>query len=94
MRDLQPQRPVLILPFIEQQNLFSRMDANSAMSPQNTGYCCSYQGNTAGTVQGNPANNAFIVSQDPPISAARRTGPATAGWGPAGRTGPGRAGTG
>jgi prepilin-type N-terminal cleavage/methylation domain-containing protein/prepilin-type processing-associated H-X9-DG protein len=58
---------VLLLPFLEQQNLFDKMDPNSAMSPQNTGYCCSYQGNTAGTVQGNPANNAFIVSQAPAI---------------------------
>ena len=58
---------VLLLPYLEQENLFNRMDPNSAMSPQNTGYCCSYQGNTSGTLQGNPANNAFIVTQRPTV---------------------------
>ena len=56
---------VLILPYLEQQNLFDRVDLNQAMSPQNTGYCCSYVGNTSGTVQGNPAVNAFAVTQTP-----------------------------
>ena len=82
---------VLILPFLEQQTLFNRMDVNSAMSPQNTGYCCSYQGNTAGVVQGSPANNAFIVSQDPPIfrCPSDRTGDRKLGTGGAYGAGPG-----
>jgi prepilin-type N-terminal cleavage/methylation domain-containing protein len=54
---------VLLLPYLEQDNLYRRVDLNQAMSPQNTGYCCSYVGNTSGTVQGNPAVNAFAVSQ-------------------------------
>jgi prepilin-type N-terminal cleavage/methylation domain-containing protein/prepilin-type processing-associated H-X9-DG protein len=56
---------VLILPYLEQQNLFDKVDLNQAMSPQNTGYCCSYVGNTSGTVQGNPAVNAWAVTQTP-----------------------------
>jgi prepilin-type N-terminal cleavage/methylation domain-containing protein/prepilin-type processing-associated H-X9-DG protein len=58
---------VLLLPHLEQQPLFDKVDLNQAMSPQNTGYCCSYQGNTSGTVQGNPAVNAFAASQNPLI---------------------------
>jgi prepilin-type N-terminal cleavage/methylation domain-containing protein/prepilin-type processing-associated H-X9-DG protein len=58
---------VLLLPYLEQQNLYNRVDFNSSMSMQNTGYCCGYQGNTNGTLQGNPANNSFVDSQNPAI---------------------------
>jgi prepilin-type N-terminal cleavage/methylation domain-containing protein/prepilin-type processing-associated H-X9-DG protein len=58
---------VLLLPYLEQDPLFQRVDLNQAMSTQNTGYCCSYMGNTSGTVQGNPAVNAFAASQNPAI---------------------------
>lgn len=54
---------VLILPYMEQDNLYRSIDLNQAMSPQNTGYCCSYVGNTSGTIQGNPAVNANALSQ-------------------------------
>ena len=53
---------VLLLPYLEQDNLYARVDLRQAMSPQNTGYCCSYIGNTSGSVQGNPAVNAPAVS--------------------------------
>jgi prepilin-type N-terminal cleavage/methylation domain-containing protein len=53
---------VLLLPYLEQDNLYIRIDQNQAVSPQNTGYCCSYAGNTSGVVQGNPAVNARSVS--------------------------------
>jgi len=53
---------VLLLPYLEQDNLYARVDLTQAMSPQNTGYCCSYVGNTSGTVQGNPGANAAAVS--------------------------------
>src|SRR5579885_2347325 len=58
---------VLLLPYLEQQGLYDRVDFTSSMSMQNTGYCCSYQGNTNGSLQGNLANNAFAVSQGPVI---------------------------
>jgi prepilin-type N-terminal cleavage/methylation domain-containing protein/prepilin-type processing-associated H-X9-DG protein len=48
---------VLLLPYLEQGPLYSKINRAEAMSPQNTGYCCSYQGNTVGTVVGNPVTN-------------------------------------
>ena len=54
---------VLLLPYLEQDNLFRSIDLNQAMSPQNTGYCCGYAGNTGNTIQGNPAVNANALSQ-------------------------------
>jgi prepilin-type N-terminal cleavage/methylation domain-containing protein/prepilin-type processing-associated H-X9-DG protein len=53
---------VLLLPYLEQNDLYQTMDLTQAMSGQNTGYCCSYTGDTAGTVVGNPAVNAKAVS--------------------------------
>ncbi len=47
----------LLLPFFEQQTLDKSLNRAQAMSPQNTGYCCAYQGNTMGTVVGDPATN-------------------------------------
>jgi prepilin-type N-terminal cleavage/methylation domain-containing protein/prepilin-type processing-associated H-X9-DG protein len=48
---------VLLLPYIEQTALYNQLNTNSATSDQKTGYCCSYQGNTGGTLSGNPASN-------------------------------------
>jgi prepilin-type N-terminal cleavage/methylation domain-containing protein/prepilin-type processing-associated H-X9-DG protein len=47
----------LLLPYIEQGPLDAHLNRTQAMSPQNTGYCCGYQGNTMGTVVGNPVTN-------------------------------------
>jgi prepilin-type N-terminal cleavage/methylation domain-containing protein/prepilin-type processing-associated H-X9-DG protein len=48
---------VLLLPYVEQGPLYDRLNRAEAMSPQDTGYCCAYQGNTMGAVVGNPATN-------------------------------------
>jgi prepilin-type N-terminal cleavage/methylation domain-containing protein/prepilin-type processing-associated H-X9-DG protein len=48
----------LLLPYIEQDNLYKRFDFTQAMSAQNTGYCCGDVGNTQGTMAGNPLVNA------------------------------------
>lgn len=48
---------VRLLPYIEQENLFNSLNINQAMSPQKTGYCCSYVGNTTGTLVGDPTTN-------------------------------------
>jgi prepilin-type N-terminal cleavage/methylation domain-containing protein/prepilin-type processing-associated H-X9-DG protein len=53
---------VLLLPYLEQTDLYQTMDLTQAVSGQNTGYCCSYAGDTAGTLAGNPAVNAKAVS--------------------------------
>jgi prepilin-type processing-associated H-X9-DG protein len=55
---------VLLLPYLEQIALYNTIDLTQAVSPQNMGYCCSYVGNTTGTVQGNPAVNAAAMSTD------------------------------
>jgi prepilin-type N-terminal cleavage/methylation domain-containing protein/prepilin-type processing-associated H-X9-DG protein len=47
----------LLLPFIEQTALDGRLNRGEAMSTQNTGYCCEYQGNTMGTLVGDPLTN-------------------------------------
>src|SRR5690242_11167725 len=43
---------VLLLPYIEQDNLAQRLNTAMTMGNQNTGYCCSYVGNTGGTLAG------------------------------------------
>lgn len=48
---------VLLLPYVEQDNIYKQLDLNQAFSQQNTGYCCSYQGNQNGAVAGDPATN-------------------------------------
>jgi prepilin-type N-terminal cleavage/methylation domain-containing protein/prepilin-type processing-associated H-X9-DG protein len=48
---------VLLLPYLEQGNLYDKLNKAEAMSPQNTGYCCMDVGNTGGTVVGNPVTN-------------------------------------
>jgi prepilin-type N-terminal cleavage/methylation domain-containing protein/prepilin-type processing-associated H-X9-DG protein len=47
----------LLLPYLEQSGLDQRLNRKEAMSPQNTGYCCSYVGNTMGTLVGDPLTN-------------------------------------
>lgn len=48
---------VLLLPYIDQGGLYGSIKHTEAISEQNTGYCCSYVGNTGGSVVGNPATN-------------------------------------
>ena len=38
----------LLLPYVEEGPLDARLNRAEAMSPQKTGYCCGYQGNTMG----------------------------------------------
>jgi len=52
---------VLLLPYIEQGNIESRVDKTSASQSLKTGCCCGLVGNTSGTLQGNPSNNAAIA---------------------------------
>lgn len=47
----------LLLPYLEQSNLHAQIKFAEAVSPQNTGYCCSYVGNTSGTLATNPVTN-------------------------------------
>lgn len=48
---------VLMLPYIEQSNLHAQLNKSGAFSNQNTGYCCSYQGNTMGALAGDSTTN-------------------------------------
>jgi prepilin-type N-terminal cleavage/methylation domain-containing protein/prepilin-type processing-associated H-X9-DG protein len=48
---------VLLLPHIEQDNLYKQLNTSSAFGNQNTGYCCSYVGNTNGTLAGDATTN-------------------------------------
>jgi prepilin-type N-terminal cleavage/methylation domain-containing protein/prepilin-type processing-associated H-X9-DG protein len=47
----------LLLPFIEQTALDRQLNRASAMANQKTGYCCSYVGNTGGTLVGDATTN-------------------------------------
>jgi prepilin-type N-terminal cleavage/methylation domain-containing protein/prepilin-type processing-associated H-X9-DG protein len=62
---------VLLLPYLDQGPLYQRLNLAEAMSGQNTGYCCSYTGNTSGTVVGNPATNGNAALMDTPIPVLR-----------------------
>ena len=53
---------VLLLPYLEQSALYASDDLTQAVSGQNTGYCCSYVGNT-GSRTGSPNVNAAAVSK-------------------------------
>ena len=81
---------VLLLPYLDQGPLAGQFNMNAAMSAQNTGYCCSYVGNTSGTVTGNPATtNAPLMAMQlavlrcPSDPGAKTQGASTA-YGPAG----------
>lgn len=82
---------VLVLPFVEQENLANRLNLNSAFSNQATGYCCGYTGNANGTLAGNAASNgngALMSTQLNifwcPSEAAERIQTANAPYGPGG----------
>lgn len=81
---------VLLLPYLEQANIASQFDMTAAMSAQNTGYCCSYVGNTSGTVAGNPATvNAPLMANLMPIiycpsDAGTKLQGASSAYGPSG----------
>ena len=53
---------VLLLPYMEQENLYKSFDFTLPMSQQNTGYCCSYVGNTDGPLAGSPTHNAALMA--------------------------------
>ncbi len=48
---------VLLLPYIEQTGLDAQLNKQSAFGNQKTGYCCSYVGNTSGTLVGDATTN-------------------------------------
>jgi prepilin-type N-terminal cleavage/methylation domain-containing protein/prepilin-type processing-associated H-X9-DG protein len=48
---------VLLLPYMEQSPLYNQLNIFSAMADQNTGYCCSYQGNLTGALVGDANSN-------------------------------------
>jgi prepilin-type N-terminal cleavage/methylation domain-containing protein/prepilin-type processing-associated H-X9-DG protein len=48
---------VYLLPYIEQGPLYNQLNINSAMSDQNTGYCCGDVGNTSGALVGDANTN-------------------------------------
>ena len=64
---------VLLLPYIDQGAVYDRLKITEAMSPQNTGYCCSLVGNnTPGhAVVGNPVTNGNAAMMATPISVLR-----------------------
>jgi prepilin-type N-terminal cleavage/methylation domain-containing protein len=47
----------LMLPLLEQPDLHRRINFDEATSSQARGYCCSHEGNTMGTLAGDPAQN-------------------------------------
>jgi prepilin-type N-terminal cleavage/methylation domain-containing protein/prepilin-type processing-associated H-X9-DG protein len=61
----------LLLPYIEQTALDKSFNRQQAMSTQNTGYCCSYVGNTMGTVVGNPLTNGNAALMSIPLAILR-----------------------
>jgi prepilin-type N-terminal cleavage/methylation domain-containing protein/prepilin-type processing-associated H-X9-DG protein len=61
----------LLLPFLEQGALDALLNRAEAMSPQNTGYCCDYQGNTMGTVAGNPVTDGNAALMGTPLAVLR-----------------------
>ena len=82
---------VVTLPYVEQGNLTKQIDRNSAVAPQNTGYCCSYQGNQNGTVAGDPvaSGNSALMNKKLqifvcPSDNGRRTQSASGTYGPGG----------
>jgi prepilin-type N-terminal cleavage/methylation domain-containing protein/prepilin-type processing-associated H-X9-DG protein len=55
----------LLLPYLEQTALDQRLNRTAAMSNQKTGYCCSYVGNTNGSLVGDATtdgNGALMVT--------------------------------
>jgi hypothetical protein len=48
---------VLVLPYIEQNALYAKLNLNAAFSDQNTGYCCGYTGNLNGTLAASSASS-------------------------------------
>ncbi|MBN9117711.1 MAG: DUF1559 domain-containing protein [Planctomycetes bacterium] len=55
---------VLVLPYIEQNALYAKVNLNAPFGDQNTGYCCSYAGNANGTLSGSSSSsgNAAVVA--------------------------------
>jgi prepilin-type processing-associated H-X9-DG protein len=54
---------VLLLPYLEEDELFLKLDKNSAFSGLTTGLCCSYTGNLNGTLSGTIATNSGSVTR-------------------------------
>jgi prepilin-type N-terminal cleavage/methylation domain-containing protein len=82
---------VLVLPYMEQSALASRLNLNSAFSNQNTGYCCSYTGNLNGSLAGDATTNgngALMATVIPafvcPSDNGNRVEPASSTYSPGG----------
>jgi prepilin-type N-terminal cleavage/methylation domain-containing protein len=60
---------VLLLPYIEQNALYSKLNTQSAFGDQKTGYCCSYVGNTNGSLAGDANGNGNGVQMQTVLSA-------------------------
>jgi prepilin-type N-terminal cleavage/methylation domain-containing protein len=82
---------VLLLPYIEQNALYSKLNINGAFSNQNTGYCCSLTGNLNGTLAGDATTNGNGALMSTVISTFvcpsdnnNRTEPASGPYGPGG----------
>ncbi|MCE9565707.1 MAG: DUF1559 domain-containing protein [Planctomycetes bacterium] len=82
---------VLVLPFMEQSALFSKLKLDQAFSNENTGYCCGFTGNLNGTLAGDASTNgngALMATQiagfNCPSDPAVRDEPASGAYGPGG----------
>lgn len=82
----------LLLPYLEQTALDSRLNRQQTMSDQKTGYCCSYVGNTMGELVGDAltdGNGPLMATQLPilfcPSDPGRRLQGPSAAYGPGGR---------
>jgi len=59
----------LLLSYLEQSAIETRIDKTSAIMGLNTGACCGLVGNTTGTIAGTVANNAAILPLKPSVFA-------------------------
>ena len=83
---------VLVLPYIEQNAIYDKLNTKEAFSSQTTGFCCGFTGNANGTLAGNPVTNGngalmstmLSVFVCPSDSTATRQEPAGAAYGPGG----------
>jgi prepilin-type N-terminal cleavage/methylation domain-containing protein/prepilin-type processing-associated H-X9-DG protein len=57
---------VLVLPYLEENELFLKLDKNSAFSNLTTGLCCGLTGNLNGTLSGTIATNSPFVTRRVP----------------------------
>ena len=83
---------VLLLPYLEQTAIDSKLNKASAFGNQNTGYCCGYPGNTGGTLIGNSTTNGNGALMSNPLPTMLcPADPGSILQGPSGAYGPGGA---